>query len=179
MGRLRTEHLHRWYEYGTGRYTRVDPLGLAGGTHLFAYARGNPLIYFDPVGEAYFAKRPLKHLPWLGPLSYNPVDDYLNTEVSHEQLFFEDGKLPSNTGFFKDGTVGPENSPQGYRCKSRKFNDCIMRKAVKQTPVQPYCALGKPGPTRKFNCQDWAERAREKYRQLEQDPKTREECGCE
>jgi hypothetical protein len=40
--------------------------------------------------NAYFALRPLKGSPWLGALSHNKIDDNANTEVAHEQLFFED-----------------------------------------------------------------------------------------
>ena len=49
-------NVHRWYEYGTGRYTKVDPAGPmagpeAGGaatSHPFAYGAVNPLSYIDP-----------------------------------------------------------------------------------------------------------------------------------
>lgn len=45
------------------------------------------------------------------------------------------------------GTLHTETNPTGYRCRSRTFNDCIMRKAVDQTPPsRPYRLLGKPGP---------------------------------
>ncbi len=43
-------NVHRWYEMGTGRYTRVDPLGLEGGLNLFGYAQGNPLFLIDVLG---------------------------------------------------------------------------------------------------------------------------------
>lgn len=43
-------NVHRWYEQGTGRYTRPDPLGLEGGSHLFAYSLSNPLTVSDPLG---------------------------------------------------------------------------------------------------------------------------------
>lgn len=54
--------VHRWYEAGTGRYTRVDPLGLDLGfrafstrgsrarRHEFGYTRQNPTLFLDPLG---------------------------------------------------------------------------------------------------------------------------------
>lgn len=41
----------RCYEPATGRYTRADPLGLAGGLMLYAYASSNPVVYLDPLGR--------------------------------------------------------------------------------------------------------------------------------
>ena len=98
------------------------------------------------------------------------MDDFLNTEISHEQLFFEDGKSPSNVGFFDDGTLQSEDKPEGYRCRSGKFNDCIMRKAVaKVGPLKSYCLIG-------GNCETWAEKVRKKYSELAKDPKVQKEC---
>lgn len=126
----------------------------------------------DPRGLAYFAKRPLEGVPWLGMFSCNPVDDFLNIEISHEQLFFEDGKSPPNIGFFGDGTLKTEPNPSGYRCRSGPFNDCIMREAVANTgPLPSYCLFGE-------NCQTWAELVREEYARLEQDPQIKDKCKC-
>ena len=99
---------NRYYDPKIGRYISSDPIGLAGGLNTYVYVANNPLRFIDPFGLAYFAKRPLTGSPWLGFGSCNPIDDWLNTEISHEQLFFEDGKSPSNIGFFDDGTLKTE-----------------------------------------------------------------------
>ena len=44
-------NVHRWYQYGTGRYGRVDPLRSQGDLHPYAYAASNPLLLVDPLGE--------------------------------------------------------------------------------------------------------------------------------
>ncbi|MCB1057926.1 MAG: hypothetical protein KDD11_20690, partial [Acidobacteria bacterium] len=172
------QNVFRWYQPEAARYSHPDPAGLKGGTNLFAYAGSRPVTLIDPTGLAYFAKRPLKNWPWLGPASCNPgfSDDLKNTEISHEQLFFEDGKSPSNVGFFGDGSLKEEPDPNGYRCRSQRYDDCIMRKAAANvgTP-RPYCLLGKPG-RQKYNCQDWADDVRREYRRLQKDPGVKADC---
>jgi RHS repeat-associated protein len=163
---------HRSYSAKIGRYTQSDPIGLDGGWNRYSYVGQNPLGFTDPYGLAYFAKRPLAGAPWLGPLSNNPIDDYFNTEISHEQLFFEDGKSPSNIGFFGDSTLKTEPNPTGYRTRSGKFDDCIMRKAVAATKTPaPYCLIGN-------KCQTWANMVRKEYTRLERDPLVKKECEC-
>jgi hypothetical protein len=95
-----------------------------------------------------------------------------NTEISHEQLFFEDGKSPSNMGFFDDGKIKEEPNPTGYRKKSGHYDDCIMRKTVASAPPPPsYCLIG-------HNCQTWADLVRKEYKRLEKDPVIKKECDC-
>ena len=57
------------------------------------------------------------------------------------------------------------------------YNDCVMRKAVVQTETGVYSLLGSAGfGNPKNNCQDWAERVRQTYKRLIQNPITRKEC---
>lgn len=39
-----------WYDPQTGRFLSQDPIGLAGGVNLYAYAGNNPVSYGDPFG---------------------------------------------------------------------------------------------------------------------------------
>ena len=42
---------HRWYQPGTGRYTRIDPLGIRQGEeNPYLYGQGNPLTFIDSLG---------------------------------------------------------------------------------------------------------------------------------
>lgn len=134
--------------------------------------QNNPLLYTDPSGLAYFAKRPLDGIPGslAKEIGTNPFDDYANTELVHEQIFYEDGKVPSNQGFFGDngawnkpGVVRPDEAEklnQYWRSDSKTYDDLIMRDAVKNVGPGNYCLLGE-------NCQDWANKVRQEYQRLE------------
>ena len=41
---------NRWYDGATGRFLTQDPIGLAGGVNLYAYAGNNPVAHADPYG---------------------------------------------------------------------------------------------------------------------------------
>ncbi|MGB6363794.1 MAG: RHS repeat-associated core domain-containing protein, partial [Thermoanaerobaculia bacterium] len=172
-------NVHRWYEQQTGRYSRADPSGLRGGINELSYADANPVMRLDPTGLAYFARHRLSKFPWTPFASCAPYGllDLLNWEVSHEHLFFEDGLVPQNIGFF-----GPDaNNPNGsfksdyrtdYKCRSRKYNDCVMRLAAQTAANErPRCYF-LPGD----NCQRFASDARRQYRELIKDPEIRKLC---
>ena len=57
---------NRWYDPQSGRFLTQDPIGLAGGVNLYAYAGNDPISFSDPFG--------LKGCSWLG--KYDQACDY-------------------------------------------------------------------------------------------------------
>ena len=66
-------NVHRWYEFGTGRYSRPDPLFFTlQDINPYGYVGGNSLVNIDPLGlQTYHCTRPLGRPP--GPRTPPPV----------------------------------------------------------------------------------------------------------
>lgn len=151
----------RVYSPVLGRWLNRDPIEEEGGENLYAFCCNNAILNYDKEGCAYFAYRPLNALRWIGVFGTRQ-DDIDNTYAAHENLFFEDGKSPSDLGYFSDG-LHPDPDNYGYNSPHASgFDDCVMRKAVARVRPLPYSLLG--GTDRvKYNCQDWAEEVRMMY----------------
>jgi len=160
-------YLYRFYNPTLGRWINRDPIGEAGGINLYGFVGNDGVSRWDILGLAYFAYRPLGGVLGILGVSDTKADDKLNIVIGHEQLFFEDRKSPSNIGFFNDGTLQTESDTSKYQgAHDSGWNDCVIRKAIKNVPLQTYCLLGKLGATDKFNCQDWVQEVRKEYRKL-------------
>jgi len=109
------------------------------------------------MGLFRFGKRGLGSLPLLGLFSDNPLDDRMNTEIAHEQGFYEDGS-GDNIGFFKDGP-GKDNQvgKKPYQMESKHYDDDLMRETVDSVNPGEYRLLSN-------NCQDYADKLRTKYK---------------
>ena len=101
--------VHRWYEHGTGRYTRTDPLGLEGGDLFqsnlhYAYANSNPLVGFDPLGLYVLVCSRRTHL-WVGP--FGPFGN-------HNYFWDDRPNIPHNKRFCGRGPTNYERGPRFY-----------------------------------------------------------------
>ncbi len=45
-----TYRRNRYYDANSGRFTQVDPIGLAGGWNIYGFVGGDPMSYSDPFG---------------------------------------------------------------------------------------------------------------------------------
>jgi RHS repeat-associated protein len=121
----------RFYRPDLGRWLNRDPIEEEGGVNMYAFCQNNPVCTCDKNGCAYFAYRPLDSFLFRWFVLGNEQDDFDNTMLAHEQLFFEDGGIPTNLGFFDDNEVRIDTAGISYRpSHSTGWDDCIMRKAV-------------------------------------------------
>ena len=152
---------YRDYDSSTGRYIQADPIGLEGGSNIYVYADGNPINAVDTSGLAYFALRPLSRLPWLGPLSNNPLDNRANTAIAHEELFFEGSVCGPDLGFFGDGRVRRDDTDnhKRYHRLPGNYDDAMICEAARKVRLKPYKIYG-------YNCQAWADEVRSEYWKL-------------
>ena len=92
---------------------------------------------------------------------------------------FEDNGETTGAGYFGDSQVHEDSNWKNVRWVRVPgwYNDCVMRKAVDQVNPKPYSLIGNVF-TRKeqYNCQDYADDLRAKYRELMRDKKVRCEC---
>ncbi len=63
-------NLFRYYDPVAGRYTQMDPIGLAGGINTYSYV-GDPLVWVDPLGLAPWEKGGFED--WFNNASVNDV----------------------------------------------------------------------------------------------------------
>jgi hypothetical protein len=56
---------HRWYQSGTGRYTRPDPIWWrASRATRYSYSENQPLLYVDPLGLSSFTNNSDQPIPY-------------------------------------------------------------------------------------------------------------------
>ena len=114
--------------------------------------------------KAKIGKRKLDK-PILGTILYmfqSEKRDQKNQEGIHEQIFFEDGKDPSNLGFFDDNQIKKDNSENKYKFTNEYYDDDLMREAIKNIKPKPYKVIG----DNQYNCQDFVDDARKEYKNL-------------
>lgn len=171
----------RFYSPFLCRWLNRDPLGERGGLNLYAFCRNDPVNNYDKDGCAYFAYRVLDS-NLAKPFGIVQTD-YLerkNWVVAHEQLYFEDGGEPHDIGYFKlDGNGGTGQDALFYANKhvekKGRYDDCVMREAVKNVQPKPYRLAGSNGM--QYNCQDYADDLRKEYFRLLADKNIWCKCG--
>ena len=142
-----------------GRWLNRDPIEEDGGVNLYAFCDNSPPCNIDTNGCAYIAYRRLDNLiNKLTGVVWSPEKELKNRVWAHQHIFFEDGKTPSNIGFFDDGV----HSDSEVNLKAKWFStrtglkDSCLRKAVSFVRPLPYSLFGdKEKGIVQYNCQDW------------------------
>jgi hypothetical protein len=120
----------------------------------------DPVNGIDPLGLFRFGKTGLSIFPGIG--TSGSTADQRNYELKHEQGFYEDGG-GENVGLF-DGGLRFDEDIKDYKLDDTHFDDDRMRKAQESLAPGEYklCKMG----GKSNNCQDYADRLRERYRFL-------------
>lgn len=137
-----------------------------GGRRNGLFVGNNPINRIDPLGLAYIASRPL--ISWDAKLGAWAFD----VSPVHTQIFFEDGKQPSNIGWDNKRGVTPESDAKKgmYDDESRfplspaHFDDATMREAVEN--VQKTGEWGPGTVTPNHHCQGFCDAAFDEYQKL-------------
>jgi RHS repeat-associated protein len=106
-------NLYRDYDPTTGRYIQADPIGLGGGSNLFAYAGNNPVNWVDPMGLAAVGVLPA---PWWGPIPWRIAIPVLHPIAL---CFLLSGDTPRS----------PRRCEEIYRSIDRKVAEIRLREA--------------------------------------------------
>jgi RHS repeat-associated protein len=123
---------NRWYDTRTGRFLSEDPIGLAGGLNLYAFAAGDPINGADPTGEDFvrvcvtsyppsggvtvtcgWASR---ESPWIGGRNDNCPGGF--------HMGYSGQCVPSGAAA-SDGGVGPGDDPPQLGPQGPSCNDAI------------------------------------------------------
>jgi len=138
---------HRWYSAATGRYTRVDPLGLIRDArqrvrHAYVYARNNPVLYLDPLGLAEFCCRALSG--FMGRTGQRHC--FLRDDDGTAYSLFPELRFPQLVGVPKIDDPSDASAPDAdcvdcEGCDERDIERCLTRETISY-PIAPYEPLG-------------------------------------
>jgi RHS repeat-associated protein len=153
----------RMYSSDMGKFITKDPIGFFGGDiNFYRYVHNNATRKTDPTGLAEFGKCKLSGQD---DMVENPILDFLNLELAHEQLFFDD-KKGGSVGYFNTGIVSDSNeNRKDYKMEKLYYEDSVMRTAVDNVASTNDFTAQSYDPLKK-NCQDFADALRKEYRKL-------------
>lgn len=101
---------HRYYDPDIGRFVSKDPIGLDGGTNVYAYGR-NPVSWTDPLGLEGTTDIPsMMAAGWQGKGNYPGVDAWTDTVLAKGTLVAHGAPGTSNFVTTLDAVDGSQGS---------------------------------------------------------------------
>jgi len=136
-------NVHRWYENGTGRYARTDPLVLRPDpqSNVYLYANANPLRFLDPLGLA-------------AQVCCRLLDSFFAGTIARQHHCYLIGNSGTKYGLYPEDRNGQSigvprrNDPRdtGGRCESCEpeceDKDSCLSQATDSYPIGGYSLLG-------------------------------------
>lgn len=149
----------------SARYIQADPIGLEGGTNVYAYVGGNPVMYSDPTGLIYRCIQPLH--AWPGGFN-NGVGIFHHAFVCDDKGSNCYGQDWQNSSWWHTPLLAPGRPSEGDKFNEKTCqriapnNDCINQCIIKRSAnkARPYYSLpptfGSIAPLAP-NCQEFAD----------------------
>jgi len=144
LGAPMAYNVHRWYQYGTGRYSRADPIGVIDAelfsalspddqlraNHLYAYSASRPLLEIDPLGlKSKVCCKLIRKTVLFKHCYIKSVDDQTGAETTFGLLktgpFTRTGRYIPNNSF---DTRDPEGDC-GEWTETCIVDDCVREQA--------------------------------------------------
>ena len=117
---------HRYYDPRTGRYITPDPIGLAGGINLYAYAGNDPVGGIDPQGL---------RIVIVGHLAAKLLGRATNPDSYHLAIFIDPDDKSSEGNW--PMTIGGQPSAIGYLVTAINYPGDSIENATFQQEIQP------------------------------------------
>jgi RHS repeat-associated protein len=139
-----TYHGARYYAPWLGRWTKADPIGIAGGTNLYGYGRDNPILLVDPNGMQPIARPasgvqpPSPTPPSLPEAGQHPEAILAESEfnAAWEQALaqrYGGATLKENLAIFRQ-RLGAASNPKEFGASEYKAVYGIFRNIVSKDP---------------------------------------------
>ena len=145
---------NRWYDPQTGRFLTQDPIGLAGGVNLYAYAGNDPIGFDDPYGLC----------PWCVGALLGVAEGFVIAKLTGQEYGWKDAAVDAALGAVGVGLVDKLNDLR----KGMKASGVVYRRTDLRTGEQ-YIGRSKneAAYVKRQKAHDRAQKTAHKYEVLE------------
>jgi hypothetical protein len=147
---------HRYYDPNTGRYFKIDPLGIEGDLNNYGYVSENPIKIVDPTGEkgVYYGNwcgpgSDIRTRPWRPPIDL--VDAACERHDICYQTYFIKWNKPKSKQCGKRGCDRDLYKKLDYLIKTGLINGKALSYAKKARFIFK-SSMGEPSKWEKENC---------------------------
>jgi len=147
---------HRFYNPATGRYLRLDPIGIKGGINWYSYALNNPKAILDPLGlmgrkpPTYvfydiFSKKFLNDLRETNPVEYFLFEQYAKSRPINHWPTYMYSDRPLDEAMLLIEVEYFIEEWQGFDCYAKKHAPGVLGKKALKFYISQYGFLSLVG----------------------------------